>query len=1556
LIYKDYFDMKNIGNYVVLVLRTNSISRKIGVARTLFLNWMMPNIRFHKKECFFRSIVLLLSFFSCIFINAQNTEYWISGSDSGNWWNDGSGSQLHWVITTSGSCQNWWVNRPDQTCPTGTTYQYNYVIFDNNSNLSMSVNGSWFKIYTLTFASAASSARTMTANSGGLDFGKGSASSITNNSSATHVFATGIGMNNSTPLTINASSGGLTFNSGYSIYTNGNAITFTGSFANTVNSIIDGGSGTATLTKDGSGTLILGSTNTYTGITNIKSGILRIANSQALGTTTAGTTVSSGGAIDLNGVNYSNAEALTLNGTGVSSSGVLYNSSSTGATFAGSITLGSASTITGGSGTIALTNTITNGGYALTFNGESGGRISGVISGAGQLIKDGSGILKLSASNTYTNETDINAGELWIEEGGGISNSSGKKIYVGNGGAQTTVAKLWISDLNGGTTLLPDIQVNLGSSGYRYIGGVNTSGTNTYSGSIINKSSGLNLSAYYSGGTTNFAGVISDESANPITIEGSGTIQLSAANTYTGSTTVKVNTLTLGAANALPVGISAGSIQVAGSGTPIINLGNYNLGSGTALANSAGALDIDVNTTFNLGTSNNSYYFKASSGQTWSATTITINNWTGTAGTSGTGSKIYIGSDVTGLTSAQLVKITFNGYSAGAILLSTGELVPKPGNLYFMSKGDVSWTSTTNWLSSDTESGTYTDAILSPSDATISKLTVKAGNILTVSSAVSTPASSAFIVNGILQLNDGGSVSTAPTYGTSSTLQYNQTLATPGVEWTAKATSGTGYPYHVSVLSGSLNMTPATFGNEYYAAGKLKVASGAVFDFNMPHVAVANQGKIVVTFNGSIYNNGTVRFGGGTAGNNQAFQCDSLINNGTFSLSENTAIPAYAIGGDAWITGDYVNNGTFNCNGRAICFTGGKNQKISGTGTEPFAVDFMVVSKTAGILTLEKDITCKGYSSNSGGWWALQLTGGILDLNGHSLVLSAADDGSTYIGSAGILCSGTGAIRGSATSSVTLLGNRSSWTASTGQNIVLDQTTDGMTNVLKKLIINRTDSNNIADKVYVNKVIVNDSLKIKAGQVTIAALTLNKTAVATLPSSVITSSLTITNDLILGKSSSSATEFYRNGRSLTIGGKVRTKVTFDQTGKWHFISFPYTVTNIFKSDGTTAAIWKTDYSLAYYDAAKRATNVSGWTTATSSTMTGGNGYLINKKSALEDLYFDSNVQGGDDMFKSSLTKTLTYTSSTVCDCDAGWNFIAHPMSASAVPTLNQGEFAYSYNAAIDTYKLWYYEKNPAFTSTGNIHPFDAFFVKTPTASTVSLVYNDYANPQGVKSFVSASTEQNLIDLKLDANSVEYETFVRVLSDATIDYDVMYDAPYATPMTSTTPRLYTLIGPDMYSMNSVPEVSEVPVGLRLPASGSYSLSWTTTSPTMPVLLTDRLTSTVTDLSSVDSYSFTSDVSGDINDRFVLNIVKKVITATTDPTDRNLSVLGGNGQIYVKGIGAGDKIYIYDTTGRLFRKINTRETTASVQAAAGVYLIDIRDKNNNNLYRTKVVVCR
>jgi autotransporter-associated beta strand protein len=175
-------------------------------------------------------------------------------------------------------------------------------------------------------------------------------------------------------LTFNAGAGGFKL-SGNSITLTGNvtnnssnkdtiglnmAIAATHDFATTPGEITVSGiiSGAGALTKSGTGTLRLSGNNTYTGLTTINNGVLKLGTTgdgtnTPLGTTAAGTVVNSGGTLDLTGWNLSTAEPLTLNGTGYISQGALRNSGAS-ATFSGLITLGSASAINMNNGALTI--------------------------------------------------------------------------------------------------------------------------------------------------------------------------------------------------------------------------------------------------------------------------------------------------------------------------------------------------------------------------------------------------------------------------------------------------------------------------------------------------------------------------------------------------------------------------------------------------------------------------------------------------------------------------------------------------------------------------------------------------------------------------------------------------------------------------------------------------------------------------------------------------------------------------------------------------------------------------------------------------------------------------------------------------------------------------------------------------------------------------------------------------------------------------------------------------------------------------------------------------
>ena len=193
-----------------------------------------------------------------------------------------------------------------------------------------------------------------------------------------------------------------------------------GSFVLTVPGVISSQNiaGAGNLTKTDTGILNLSGTNTYTGLTSITAGTLKLgaagdATNSPVGTAAAGTSVTSGAVFDLNGFSLGINEDLTLRGTGISSGGALTNSSVTGVTYGGLITLGAASSIVVSAGDINLTNTgsITGATFALTLSGTGNGTLAGALStGTGTLTKSGTGTWTISGSSSYTGATSITVG------------------------------------------------------------------------------------------------------------------------------------------------------------------------------------------------------------------------------------------------------------------------------------------------------------------------------------------------------------------------------------------------------------------------------------------------------------------------------------------------------------------------------------------------------------------------------------------------------------------------------------------------------------------------------------------------------------------------------------------------------------------------------------------------------------------------------------------------------------------------------------------------------------------------------------------------------------------------------------------------------------------------------------------------------------------------------------------------------------------------------------------------------------------------------------------
>lgn len=285
---------------------------------------------------------------------------------------------------------------------------------------------------------------------------------------------------------------------------------------------IANGSGPASLTKNGLGTVTLATTNSYTGTTAINNGTLRLGDGTTDGDIASSASISNNGILIFNrsagSFTYGNVisgfGSIVKNGAGTQiltgdntvSGGIAIN--------AGTLQIGNGGA-TGTLGASAVTNNA-----SLVLNHSNAFTVGNAIGGTGALSQTGTGAVTLSGNNSYSGGTTINSGcTILIGANnalgtGTVTLANGATLGTNPGGALPNA----ILTPTGGTVTFTTSGANLTLNG-------NISG----SGNINRTATGAAATVYMSGNNSGYSGIF--------TIENNG----NAATRFTSATAGSAN-------------------------------------------------------------------------------------------------------------------------------------------------------------------------------------------------------------------------------------------------------------------------------------------------------------------------------------------------------------------------------------------------------------------------------------------------------------------------------------------------------------------------------------------------------------------------------------------------------------------------------------------------------------------------------------------------------------------------------------------------------------------------------------------------------------------------------------------------------------------------------------------------------------------------------------------------------------------------------------------------------------------------------------------------------
>lgn len=305
----------------------------------------------------------------------------------------------------------------------------------------------------------------------------------------------------------------------------------------------------------------------------------------------------------------------------------------------------------------------------------------GTSAATASLVKNGNGILTLAGANNHGGGTTINAGTVAVSNGGALGTGNvtlSARLQVSNnitlGGVANynlsgfanvpsgVATSARIQNVSGNNTISGNI--NFANVGGTHLNILSSAGTLTLSGAITNTvGTGVSTASrtfnFTGAGNISSTGLISDGTSGiALNKEGSGTLTLSGANSYTKGTTITAGTLSAGNASALGAGdllISGGTLS--SSVASVSGLGNVTFSSGALDLNSGGvgALSLASGKTF------------AMSGGTWSASLASTSSYDQVFGSGASFSLTGGTLSLSGVPDYNFGYALFSGFTAGTV-------------------------------------------------------------------------------------------------------------------------------------------------------------------------------------------------------------------------------------------------------------------------------------------------------------------------------------------------------------------------------------------------------------------------------------------------------------------------------------------------------------------------------------------------------------------------------------------------------------------------------------------------------------------------------------------------------------------------------------------------------------------------------------------------------------------------------------------------------------------------------------------------------------------------